>query len=69
LERIERGLVAYGWAGKPGAGRRRALQRSRGSKTFTAFRPALGHEGRAEKLLKEAESATPENRLSLEVVN
>jgi hypothetical protein len=49
VERIERGLVAHGWAGRPSAGRRRALQRYRGSKTHAAFRPALRREGRARK--------------------
>src|SRR5205823_5306375 len=35
---------------KGSAGRRRAEQRCRGSKIFTAFRPVLGGEGRPEKL-------------------
>ena len=43
------GSSAHGWAGKRNAGRRRARQRVRGSKTFTAFRPALGCEGRGRK--------------------
>ena len=49
LEGIERGLVAHGLAGKPSAGRRRALQRYRGSETLAAFRPTLRREGRARK--------------------
>jgi hypothetical protein len=51
VERIERGLVAHGWAGKPSTGRRRALQRDRGSKTLAAFRLALRPEGRAGKVV------------------
>ena len=39
LAAIERGLIAHGLAGKPNAGRCRALRRRRQSKTFTAFRP------------------------------
>ena len=48
-KRIERGLAAHGSAGKPNAGRRRALQRYRGSETLAAFRPTLIREGRARK--------------------
>jgi hypothetical protein len=38
-------------------------------KPLQPFVPPSDRKGGAEKLLKEAESATPENRLSLEVVN
>ena len=49
MEGVERGLVAHGLAGKPHAGRCRARRRCRESKIHTAFRPALGCEGRVRK--------------------
>src|SRR6266446_1028267 len=64
---IERGLVAHGSAGKPSAGRRRALQRGRGSETLAAFRPALGGEGRAGKLSTDSAEQAAEKSNLLEV--